>query len=166
MIAIITVLLAFAAGYRFKTRIAANATYAVAYLWAFAFQTLYLLLDAIDPNSTNPAFEAGKFPLSYGLVTLAVFGTGFGLVEAGHRLATRRSRSRHQGGRHPHRLTEPSSTPGETAIGARATSRAWPLAAPGCRHWLDPVQTSRDFTIALRPHPVEHPPGGDSRGGD
>jgi len=90
MIAIITVLVAFTAGYRLKSRVAANATYAVAYLWAFMFQTLYLLLDAIDPNSASPAFEPGTFPLSYGLVTLAIFGTGCALVEAGHRLAARR----------------------------------------------------------------------------
>ena len=90
MIAIITVLVAFAAGYRFTSRLAANVTYVVAYLWAFVFQTLYLLLDALDPNSANPAFEPGAFPLSYGLVTVGVLGVGLGLVEAGHRLAARR----------------------------------------------------------------------------
>jgi hypothetical protein len=92
MIAAITVLVAFAAGYRFTSRLAANTTYVLAYLWAFVFQTLYLLLDALDPDSADPAFEPGVFPLSYGLVTLAVIGAGLGLVEAGHRLAARRSR--------------------------------------------------------------------------
>jgi hypothetical protein len=92
MIAII-VLVAFAAGNQFRSRLAANTTYAVAYLWAFVFQTLYLLLDAFDPSSANPAFEPGAFPLSYGLVTLAVFGVGLGLVEAGHRLAARRAKA-------------------------------------------------------------------------
>jgi hypothetical protein len=66
----------------------------VAYLWAFVFQTLYLLLDALDPDSANPAFEPGVFPLSYGLVTLGVFGVGLGLVEGGHRLAIRRAHPR------------------------------------------------------------------------
>jgi len=94
MIAVITVLIAFAAGYRFRSRLAANTAYVAAYLWAFVFQTLYLLLDALDPNSANPAFEAGVFPLSYGLVTLGIFGVGLGLVEAGHRLATRRAHPR------------------------------------------------------------------------
>ena len=94
MIAVITVLVAFAAGYQFKSRLAANTTYVLAYLWAFLFQTLYLLLDALDPNSADPAFEPGVFPLSYGLVTLGVLGVGLGLVEAGHRLATRRTRGR------------------------------------------------------------------------
>ena len=50
----------------------------------------HLLLDALDPNFTNPAFTPGEIPLSSGLVTLAVFGVGFGLVEAGYRLAARR----------------------------------------------------------------------------
>ena len=94
MIAVITVLVAFAAGYQFKSRLAANTTYVLAYLWAFLFQTLYLLLDALDPNSADPAFAPGVFPLSYGLVTLAVLAVGLGLVEAGHRLATRRTRGR------------------------------------------------------------------------
>jgi hypothetical protein len=94
MIVVLTVLVALAAGYHFRSRLAANLTYAVAYLWAFVFQTLYLLLDALDANSADPAFAPGVFPLSYGLVTLAVFGAGLGLVEAGHRLAARRARGR------------------------------------------------------------------------
>ena len=93
MIAIVTVLVALSVGYQLKSRQAANTIYAVAYLWAFVYQTLYLLLDALDPKSTNPAFEPGGFPLSYGLVTLAIFGVGLALVEAGHRLAARRAHS-------------------------------------------------------------------------
>jgi len=91
MIAIITVLIAFVAGYRCRSRLAANTVYVTAYLWAFMFQTLYLLLDALVPDSANPAFEPGVFPLSYGLVTLGIFGLGLGLVEAGHRAAARRA---------------------------------------------------------------------------
>lgn len=94
MIAIVTVLLAFPLGYRLRSRLAARTTYAVAYLWAFTFQTLYLMLDAMTPGAANPAFEASDFPLSYGLVTLAIFGVGFALVEAGHRFARRRMAQR------------------------------------------------------------------------
>lgn len=94
MIAIVTVLAAFALGYLFRSRLVANTFYAVAYLWAFVFQTLYLLLDSLDPRSTAPAFEPDSFPLSYGLVTLTIFGVGFGLLEAGHRLSARRARAR------------------------------------------------------------------------
>jgi len=89
MIAIVTILLALPAGYLMRSRLAAMTTYAVAYLWAFTFQTLYLLLDSFGGGS-NPAFEAGEFPWSYGLVTLAILTVGFGLVAAGHRLAQRR----------------------------------------------------------------------------
>jgi hypothetical protein len=90
MIAVVTVLLAFVLGFRLPSRFAANVIYALAYLWAFTYQTLYLLLDSMGESSA-PAFEAGEFPLSYGLVTLAIFGGGFVLVALGHRLAAGRS---------------------------------------------------------------------------
>jgi hypothetical protein len=90
MIAVVTVLSAFALGYFMRSRLAANTTYAVAYLWAFTYQTLYLILDSFGGTSDAPAFEPSDFPLAYGLVTLAIFGVGFALVEAGRRLRLRR----------------------------------------------------------------------------
>ncbi len=92
MIAVVTILAAFPLGYFMRSRLAANTAYAVAYLWAFVFQTLYLVLDAIN-ESKNPAFEPSEFPLSYGLVTLAVFVVGFGLVSLGHWVRARRQTS-------------------------------------------------------------------------
>jgi hypothetical protein len=89
MIAVVTILSAFALGFFMRSRLAANTTYAVAYLWAFTFQTLYLLLDSLG-NSSAPAFSPGEFPVSYGLVALGIFLVGLGLVEAGHRFAARR----------------------------------------------------------------------------
>jgi len=94
MIAIVTLLLAFPLGYGFGSRLAANTTYAVAYLWAFTFQTLYLMLDAMQPHAKAPAFEANAFPVSYGLVTLGIFAVGFALVEGGHRFAAHRATRR------------------------------------------------------------------------
>ncbi len=94
MIAIVTILLAFPLGYRLRSLAAARTVYAVAYLWAFVFQTLYLTLQALEPNVQNPAFTPSGFPVGYGLVTLAIFGVGFALVEAGHRLALRRTATR------------------------------------------------------------------------
>ena len=94
MIAIFTVLLAFPLGYFLSSALAARTFYAVAYLWAFTFQTLYLLLDSMTPNASAPAFEASEFPLSYGLVTLGIFAVGFVLLEAGHRVAARRASRR------------------------------------------------------------------------
>ncbi|MEP6648675.1 MAG: hypothetical protein ABJA74_02005 [Lapillicoccus sp.] len=91
MIGIVTVLLAFGAGYWMRSRFAARVLYAVAYLWAFTFQTLYLLIDSLGPSNAQE-FPPGEFPLSYGLVTLGVFVLGMGLVELGHLAAARRSR--------------------------------------------------------------------------
>ncbi|MGJ9407060.1 hypothetical protein ACHABQ_12135 [Nesterenkonia aurantiaca] len=101
MIAVVTLLIAFPAGYFLASRLAANTAYAVAYLWAFVFQTLYLTLDSINP-SAEPTFMPGEFPLSYGAVTLGVFGVGFGLVALGHlyraRQTSRRAQSATLGG--------------------------------------------------------------------
>ena len=90
MIAVVTILLAFPAGYYFSSRLAANTTYAIAYLWAFVFQTMYLTLDAFSGTSENPAFEPEEFPWAYGVVALLIFGAGFGLVAAGRWVASRR----------------------------------------------------------------------------
>ena len=89
MIAIVCVLTAFPLGYLMRNRLAALTAYSIAYLWAFVFQTLYLLLDSLGGGS-NPAFEKGEFPLSYGLVTLSILGIGLAVTEAGHRTRARR----------------------------------------------------------------------------
>jgi hypothetical protein len=89
VIAIVTILSAFPLGYLVRSRLVANTAYAVAYLWAFVFQTLYLILDVIN-DSAEPAFEPQKFPWAYGLVTLAIFAAGFGLVALGHYVRDRR----------------------------------------------------------------------------
>ena len=62
MIAVVTVLFAFPLGYFLRSRLAANTAYAIAYLWAFAFQTLYLILDSFGGTAKNPAFEAERVP--------------------------------------------------------------------------------------------------------
>ena len=95
MVAIITVLAAFPLGYLVRSRLAANTAYAVAYLWAFTFQTLYLTLDVIN-DTTDPAFEPQKFPWAYGLVTLSIFLAGFGLVAVGRLVRDRRASRRSQ----------------------------------------------------------------------
>ena len=90
MIAVVTLLIAFPVGYAFRSRLAANTAYAVAYLWAFVFQTLYLVLDALSGTSSNPAFTTDEFPWAYGAMTLLIFGIGFGLVATGHWVRSRR----------------------------------------------------------------------------
>ena len=83
MIAIVTILAAFPLGYFVRNRFAAATAYAIAYLWAFTFQTLYLLMDGL--------FDDGEFPLPYGLVALGIFLAGFALVHAGHWVRERRT---------------------------------------------------------------------------
>ncbi len=90
MIAIVTVLLCAPLGWFVRSRLVANTTYAVAYLWAFTFQTLYLALD-------GSAFSAGEFPISYGLVALAIFGAGSGPIAAVHRAGRGHSAQRSAG---------------------------------------------------------------------
>ena len=89
MIAVVTLLSAFPLGYFLRDRLAANTAYAIAYLWAFVFQTLYLILDMLNAGD-DPAFEPQTFPRSYGLVALSIFAAGFGLVALGHFVRDRR----------------------------------------------------------------------------
>ena len=96
MIAVVTILAAFPLGFFLSNRLAANTTYAVAYLWAFVFQAIYLMPDFLD-QSQGTADEAPVFPWAYGLVTLAIFVAGFGLVQLGHRVGRGRRQRRHAG---------------------------------------------------------------------
>lgn len=88
MIAVVTVLVAFPAGYFLRSHLAANVLYAVAYLWAFVFQGVYLMLDL---GTDGAAFTVDAFPWDYGVVAAAIFGAGFGLVSAGRWVRTRRT---------------------------------------------------------------------------
>jgi hypothetical protein len=90
MIAIVTVLCAFPLGWFLRSHLAANTAYAIAYLWAFVFQTLYLITDSLG-DKTDPVFGPGEFPWQYGVVTLAIFAAGFGLVWLGHWARARRT---------------------------------------------------------------------------
>jgi hypothetical protein len=93
MIAVVTVLLALPLGFAVRSHLAANVAYAVAYLWAFVFQSVYLLRSWVDGDDSAFPKDADTAPVSYGLVAAAIFGVGFGLVAVGHRIgATRRGR--------------------------------------------------------------------------
>ena len=91
MIAVVTVLLAFPLGYFLRSHLAANVAYAIAYLWAFTFQGLYLTRMWVGGD--NSAFEKDPdaLPISYGVVAAAIFAVGFGLVALGHRVGARRA---------------------------------------------------------------------------
>ena len=101
MIAVVTLLLAFPLGYFVSSRLAASTAYAIAYLWAFVFQTLYLTLDSLGGGRTRrsrPVTSRGSTAWS----ALAIFGVGFGLVNLGHgRLQGALVADRHQRERRP-----------------------------------------------------------------
>lgn len=90
MIAIVTILLAFPLGFLLRSHLAANTTYAIAYLWAFVFQGVYLTRMWVGGDDSAFPKDADTIPVSYGLVCAAIFGVGFGLVAAGHRVRARR----------------------------------------------------------------------------
>jgi hypothetical protein len=90
VIAVVTVLLAFPLGYLLRSHLAANVAYAIAYLWAFTFQSLYLTLSWVGGDYSAFEKSPDTFPLSYGLVATAIFAVGFGLVALGHRVGARR----------------------------------------------------------------------------
>jgi len=91
MIAIVTVLLAFPLGYLLRSHLAANVAYAIAYLWAFTFQGLYLTRMWVGGDNSAFAQDPDALPISYGIVTAGIFAVGFGLVALGHRMRTRRA---------------------------------------------------------------------------
>ncbi len=90
MIAAVTVLLALPLGYLLRSHLAANIAYAIAYLWAFTFQGLYLTRMWVGGDNTAFARDPDALPISYGVFTAGIFAVGFGLVALGHRVAARR----------------------------------------------------------------------------
>ncbi|VXA94646.1 hypothetical protein [Aeromicrobium sp. 9AM] len=90
MIAIVTVLLAFPLGFFLRSHLAANVAYAIAYLWAFTFQGLYLTRMWVGGDDSAFPKNPDTMPVGYGLVTLAIFAVGFGLVAVGQRVGSRR----------------------------------------------------------------------------
>jgi len=90
MIAVVTVLLAFPLGFFVRSHHAANTAYAVAYLWAFTFQGVYLMISWVGGDYSAFSKNPDKMPVGYGLVAAAIFAVGFGLVALGHRFGSRR----------------------------------------------------------------------------
>lgn len=91
MIAIVTVLLAFPLGFLLRNRLAAYVAYLAVFAYAFSFQNVYLLRSWVQDRDggTFPG-DADQLPVSYLVVTAAIYAAGFGLVTLGHRLGARR----------------------------------------------------------------------------
>lgn len=98
MIAVVTLLVALPLGALVRSCAAAFGIYAVVYLWAFVFQSVYLLLHTISGGTQ--AFNPEVFPLDYGLVSVGVFTVGLLLVFAGRRLGRRVRSHRSETGAH------------------------------------------------------------------
>ena len=90
MIAIVTVLLAFPLGFFLRSHLAANTAYAIAYLWAFTFQGIYLMRSWVGGDHSAFPKDPDTMPVSYGLVAGGIFAVGFGLVALGRRVGARR----------------------------------------------------------------------------
>jgi|SRR5579875_180651 len=82
-------------GFFVRSRVVAYLGYVAVHGFVFTFQTLMLLLEWMKGKST--AFGDGTYPrasdpdvLSYGLVNLAIFAAGLGLVALGSYLGSRR----------------------------------------------------------------------------
>jgi len=90
MIAIVTILFAFPLGFFLRSHLAANLAYAVAYLWAFVFQGLYLTRMWVGGDDSAFPKAPDTMPVAYGLVCCAIFAGGFGLVAVGRRVSARR----------------------------------------------------------------------------
>ncbi len=94
MALILMVLTAFPIGFLVRTRSTAYATYIAAELFLFTFQSMSIVIDWAGGETDAlggpfPDYEMEKF-LGYGLINLAVFAIGLGLVTLGARIGSRR----------------------------------------------------------------------------
>ena len=90
MILIVTILSAFPLGFYLRSHLAANTAYAIAYLWAFVFQGVYLTRMWVGGDHSAFPKDPDTLPIGYGVVCAAIFAAGFGLVAIGHTIAARR----------------------------------------------------------------------------
>lgn len=90
MIAIITVLVAFPAGWFLSTR-TAFVVYGTAYLWGLSFQGLYLTRMWVGGDTSAFPSDPDTIPVSYGVVSVAIYAVGAGLIVLAARLRRRRT---------------------------------------------------------------------------
>lgn len=89
-------LTAFPLGYLVRDRTAAFLAYIAAQAFLFTFQTLTLTREWVGGSTDAFAKDPKALPWSYGLVNLAIYAAGFGLLVLGRRVATKQ---RHKAGR-------------------------------------------------------------------
>lgn len=89
MIAIVTLLVAFPAGFWVRGRLAAFVVYLGAYAWAFTFQGVYLMRSWVGGDHSAFAADPDRLPVGYAVVSLGIYAVGLGLVALGHLVRTR-----------------------------------------------------------------------------
>ena len=90
---VLMVLLPFPLGYFLRNRLAAYVVYTAAHAFVFTFQTLTLFKAWIGGDRSAFTADPDGIEWSYGLINLAIYAAGAGLVWLGHRLARRRRAS-------------------------------------------------------------------------
>ena len=99
---VLMILVPFPLGFLVRNRLVAFVAYIAVHAFVFSFQTLNLLLEWIGGSEEAfgpyPAASTGNV-VGYGVVNLAIYAVGLGLVYLGHRLGSRR-RERRSGAVH------------------------------------------------------------------
>jgi hypothetical protein len=87
---IVTLLVAFPLGYLIRQRLVAYLAFVAANSFLFTFQSTELTREWVGGSSDAFPKDPQTIPWAYGLVNLAIYGLGFGLVTLGGIAATRR----------------------------------------------------------------------------
>lgn len=77
-------------GYLVRSRLVAYLAYVGVHSFIFTFQTMTLTRAWVGGDTAAFDRDPNAAPWSYGVVNLAIYGVGLGLVALGHRLAQRR----------------------------------------------------------------------------
>ena len=93
---ITTLLIAFPLGFFIRQRLVAYLAYVAVHAYAFTLQSTQLTREWVGGSTEAFSKNPDSIPWAYGLINLAIYGLGLGLVTLGAVVATRR-RSRVRG---------------------------------------------------------------------
>jgi len=87
---ITTLLIAFPLGFFIRPRLVAYLAYVAVHGYAFTLQSTQLTREWVGGSTEASSGNPDTMPWAYGLVNLAIYGVGLGLVTLGAAVATRR----------------------------------------------------------------------------
>jgi hypothetical protein len=87
---ITTLLIAFPLGFFIRPRLVAYLAYVAVHGYAFTLQSTQLTREWVGGSTEAFSGNPDTMPWAYGLVNLAIYGVGLGLVTLGAAVATRR----------------------------------------------------------------------------